>query len=290
MKIGYVIPHHEIGTDPQAMKDLVQGAETLGATNLLLYDHVVGADPDRPGGWQGNYDKDIQFHEPLTTLAYIAGVTNTIELMSAVLILPQRQTVLVAKQAAEVAILSGGRFTLGIGTGWNALEYEALGENFNTRGKRQAEQVELMRKLWQEDSVDFTGAYHRVDKASINPRPAQTIPIWFGGASPALLKRCAELGDGWLPLTPPNDASRNSIATLKQHREAAGLSWECFGIQAHVYFQGGNEEKWQRNASRWKELGATHLAFATYNTGIESVDGHLAALKKYMQAIESVVA
>ncbi|MGH8597215.1 MAG: LLM class flavin-dependent oxidoreductase, partial [Gammaproteobacteria bacterium] len=158
MEYGIVFPHHEIGTDPHAIKAFAQGAEALGATHLLIYDHVLGADSNRPNGWKNRpYDKDVRFHEPFTTFAFIAAVTQRIDLMTAVLILPQRQTALVAKQAAEVALLSGGRFRLGIGTGWNRIEYEALNEDFGNRGKRQAEQVDLLRKLWREDSLTYQG-------------------------------------------------------------------------------------------------------------------------------------
>ncbi|MEM1229979.1 MAG: LLM class flavin-dependent oxidoreductase, partial [Pseudomonadota bacterium] len=158
MEFGAVLPHNEIGTDPGAMKAFAQGVEALGATHLLIYDHVLGADRDRPGGWPENsYDKDVAFHEPLTTFAFIAGVTERLRLMSAVLILPQRQTALVAKQAAQVAMLSGNRFSLGVGIGWNQVEYEALGVDYARRGHRQQEQVELLRELWEADSLDFTG-------------------------------------------------------------------------------------------------------------------------------------
>ena len=165
MQIGAVLPHNEIGTDPGAMKAYAQGIEALGMTHMLLYDHVLGADPNRPGGFQGPYDKDIAFHEPFTTFAFIAAVTNKIEMVSNVLILPQRQTALVAKQAAEVAVLSNNRLRLGVGTGWNKVEYDALGIPFTQRGKRQEEQIELLRLLWSEDSLDYTGDYHRVEYA-----------------------------------------------------------------------------------------------------------------------------
>ncbi len=285
MKIGYVIPHHEIGSDPGAIKALAQGAEELGADNLLLYDHVMGADRDRPGGFEGPYDKDVRFHEPLTTFCFIAGVTSTINLMTAVIILPQRQTALVAKQAAEVAILSEGRFKLGIGTGWNKIEYDVLGENFHNRGARQAEQITLLRKLWEADSLDFSGKYHSVEKASINPRPEKTIPIWLGGGAPALIKRCGLHGDGWIPITGPNDTAKAAIEQLKQYRSDAGKSWDDFGIQAQAQFAGGNQEKWASHAQKWRNLGATHMALASHNAGLTSVDEHLDALRQYLAVV-----
>ncbi|MET0578626.1 MAG: TIGR03619 family F420-dependent LLM class oxidoreductase, partial [Ilumatobacteraceae bacterium] len=215
MQIGAVLPHNEIGTDPGAIKAYAQGLEELGMVNVLLYDHVLGADPDRPGGWKGAYDKDVAFHEPFSIFPFIAAVTTTLELVTAVLILPQRQTVLVAKQAAELAILSGNRFRLGIGTGWNVVEYVGLNETFSTRGKRQAEQVELLRRLWAEDTFTFDGEFHTIDAAGINPRPTAAIPIWFGGSAPAVLERTGRLGDGWIPLGTPNDSSAERLAGIR---------------------------------------------------------------------------
>ena len=285
MEFGAVFPHNEIGTDPGAIRAYAKGVEDLGATHLLIYDHVLGADPNRPGGWKGPYDKDVAFHEPFTTFAYLAAVTDRIDLVTTVLILPQRQTALVAKQAAEVAVLSGNRFRLGVGTGWNEIEYEALNEDFTTRGKRQAEQVELLRRLWSEDVITFQGEFHSVTAAGINPRPARPIPIWFGGSAPALLERCARLGDGWIPLMGPNDAAKASIDTIRRHREAAGLSMDDFGIQAQAQSRGGNPQRWRAHADNWRELGATHLAIATHNAGPTDVDGHLARVQEYLKAV-----
>jgi len=285
MEIGAVLPHNEIGTDPGAIKAYAQGLEGLGISHLLIYDHVLGADPDRPGGFRGPYDKDIAFHEPLTTFAFIAAVTSRLEMVTTILILPQRQTVLVAKQAAELAILSDNRFRMGVGTGWNRVEYTGLNVPFERRGARQAEQVEVMRKLWQEDSLDFSGEFHRIDKASINPRPSTPIPVWFGGAAPALLKRCAELGDGWMPLMGANDAARECIDTLQAHRAKCGRSWDDFGIQAQAQYAGGNPDRWATHAQKWQDLGATHMALATHNAGPADVDGHLQRISEYLSAL-----
>jgi probable F420-dependent oxidoreductase len=285
MEFGAVFPHNEIGIDPGAIRAYAQGVERLGATHLLIYDHVLGADPARPGGWKGPYDKDVAFHEPFTTFAYLAAVTNRIDLMTTVLILPQRQTALVAKQAAELAILSANRFRLGIGTGWNDIEYEALNENFANRGRRQAEQVELLRRLWSEEALTFQGEFHTVTAAGINPRPTRPIPIWFGGSAPALLRRCARLGNGWIPLMGANDAAKGCIDTIRSHREAAGLGMDGFGIQAQAQYRGGTPERWRSHADRWRELGATHLAIATHNAGPADVDTHLARVQEYLEAV-----
>jgi len=285
MEFGAVFPHNEIGTDPASIKEYAQGVEALGATHLLIYDHVMGADPNRPGGWKGAYDKDVAFHEPLTTFAFLAAVTERLDLVTTILILPQRQTVLAAKQAAEVALLSNNRLRLGIGTGWNRIEYEALNVDFSHRGERQEEQVDLLRRLWTEDSLTYKGKYHTVDAASINPRPSKPIPIWFGGSAPALLRRCARLGDGWIPLMGANDAARQCIETIRSHREAAGKSMSDFGIQAQAQYAGGTAERWSSHAAKWRALGATHLAIATHNAGTTDVRGHLDRIEEYLKVV-----
>ena len=290
MQFGAVLPHNEIGTDPGAMKAFAQGVEALGATHLLIYDHVLGADPDRPGGWPPNsYDKDVAFHEPLTTFAFIAAITERLELMSTVLILPQRQTALVAKQAAQVAVLSENRFRLGVGIGWNTVEYEALNEKFRNRGRRQAEQVRLLRELWTSDSLTFDGEFHRVDRASINPRPSAPIPVWFGGSAPAALERCAALGDGWIPLMGANDKARACVETIHAHRDKLGLSERPFGIQAQAQYRGGTPERWAGHARKWSELGCTHLAIATHNAGEATVDDHLERVREYLDVVRGAL-
>lgn len=285
MEIGAVFPHNEIGTDPQAIKDYAQGVEELGVTHLLIYDHVLGADRDRPGGFEGPYDKDVAFHEPFTTFAFIAAVTKKLDMITTVMILPQRQTVLVAKQAAELAILSNNRFKLGIGVGWNAVEYTGLNENFKNRGKRQEEQVELMRLLWESEVLEYKGNYHHIDKASINPRPSKSVPIWFGGGAPQLIERCADLGDGWIPLMGPNEAARKTLAAIKEKRKSKGLDWDNFGVQAQAQYAGGDAERWNKHAEKWRNLGASHLAIATHNAEPTNVDGHLGRIKEYLNAV-----
>jgi probable F420-dependent oxidoreductase len=287
MKIGAVLPHNEIGTDPGAIRSYLQGVEALGMTHLLIYDHVMGADRNRPGGFTGPYDKDVAFHEPLAFFAFAAAVTSQIELITAVLILPQRQTVLVAKQSAEVAVLSNNRLRLGVGTGWNTIEYQALNESFGNRGRRQAEQVDLMRRLWAEDSLTYQGEFHRIEAASINPRPSHPVPIWFGGSAPALLRRCGELGDGWVPLGGANDKSAQALDTIRVHRESVGKSMDGFAVQAQAQYAGGDPERWRKHAGRWKDLGATHLAIATHNAGPTDVEGHLARIAEYRDAVAS---
>jgi probable F420-dependent oxidoreductase len=288
MEFGCVLPHNEIGTDPQAIKAWAQGVEALGATHMLIYDHVLGADRDRSGGFEGPYDKDIAFHEPFTTFAFLAGVTQSIDFVTTVLVLPQRQTALVAKQVAQLAILSSNRFRLGIGTGWNQVEYEALNEDFDNRGKRQEEQVELMRALWADETVSFDGKYHRVTKAGINPRPSAPVPIWFGGGAPALLKRCARMGDGWMPVMGANQAAADALALIETERQSRGLTMDGFGVQAQAQFAGGTVERWRSHAMRWRDLGATHLAVATHNAEPTDADGHVARVAAYLDAVKGL--
>ncbi len=285
MHIGAVLPHNEIGTDPGAIKAYLQGVEEMGMTHLLIYDHVMGADPNRPGGYKGAYDKDTAFHEPFAFFGFAAAVTSTIELVTTVLILPQRQTVLVAKQAAEIALLSNNRLRLGVGTGWNKIEYQALNEEFTNRGRRQEEQIEVMRMLWANDAFSYEGSYHSIDRASINPRPTQPVPIWFGGSAPVLLDRCARLGDGWMPLGGANDKSKALLDEIKAKRESYGRSMDGFGVQSQAQWAGGSPERWKSHFDKWEEIGATHMAIATHNGGPTDVEGHLARIAQYVAAV-----
>ncbi len=286
MEFGAVFPHNEIGSDPASDPRLCAGRREPGRHAPSDLRPRAGRRSRSPRRLAGPYDKDVAFHEPFTTFAFLAAVTERVTLATAVLILPQRQTALVAKQAAEVAILSNNRFRLGVGTGWNEIEYEALNEDFTSRGRRQTEQVELLRRLWSEEVLTFQGRFHTVTAAGINPRPSRSIPIWFGGSAPALLRRCARLGDGWIPLMGPNQAARESLDVIRRLREEAGASMADFGVQAQAQYQGGNPERWLSHAKKWRELGATHLAIATHNAGPTDVDGHLARVEEYLKAVK----
>jgi probable F420-dependent oxidoreductase len=286
MQLGAVFPQSEIGNDPGAIAGFAQAVEELGFTHLLVYDHVLGADPDRPGGWRGPYDKDTPFHEPFVLFGYLAGLTRRIELVTTVLILPQRQAALVAKQAAAVDVLCGGRLRLGVGTGWNQVEYQALGVPFEKRGARQEEQIALMRALWKDDAISFDGRFHKVTKAGINPRPARgSIPIWFGGGADALLDRAARIGDGWMPLGGANDQSRKSLERIREGLAAHGRDASRFGVQAQAQIRGGDPERWRNHADAWRTLGATHLAIASMNAGLRSPDDHVEAMRRWKSAV-----
>ncbi len=286
MEHGVVFPQTEIGPDPIVVRDYVQAAEEIGYGHLVIYDHVLGADPDRPGGWHGRpYDKDSLFHEPLVLFGYLAGLTERIELVTGILILPQRQTALVAKQAAEVDILSRGRLRLGVGTGWNEVEYEALGENFHDRGKRQEEQIALLRELWANETVSFDGKWHTVTQAGLNPRPGRRIPVWFGGGADAVIERAARIGDGWFPIFGPDDRARAALDTLRGHLEQNGRDPASFGIQTQSFAARGNPDDWRKQVERWRELGATHVALSTMSAGLAKPDDHLRVLREYWDAV-----
>ena len=232
MRYGVVFPQTEIGKDPSAIRDFAQAAEELGYHHLLAYDHVVGANPASRPGWRPPYTYKDTFHEPFVLFGYLAGLTKRIELVTGVIILPQRQTVLVAKQAAALDVLSGGRLRLGIGIGWNPVEYEALGENFKNRGRRSEEQVEVMRKLWTQELVTFEGEWHKITDAGLNPLPIQRpIPIWFGGGHDQTLRRVARLGDGWFPLLGPDDKCRAMIEKIRVYTREAGRDPKSVGIE-----------------------------------------------------------
>jgi probable F420-dependent oxidoreductase len=285
LRIGAVLPHHEIGDDPGAIRSYVEGVEAMGIDHLLIYDHVLGAPRDRPDGFDGPYDVTTAFHEPMVFFGFVAALTTRVDLVTAILILPQRQTALVAKQAAELAVLSGDRFKLGVGVGVTQVEFDALGEDFHTRGRRQEEQVDLMRRLWTEDVISYDGEFHRFSDAGISPRPSRPIPILFGGSAPAALDRCARLGDGWIPLGSPNEKSVARVAELRRLRQAADRPWEGFEIRAQAQYRGGTPDRWRSHADAWRDIGATHIAIATHNADPTDVDGHLDRIAEYRSAV-----
>jgi probable F420-dependent oxidoreductase len=284
MQIGVVFPQTEIGPDAGAARAYAERAEQLGYRHLLAYDHVLGADPDAHPGWSGPYDVFTTFHEPMVLFGYLAAVTR-LELVTGIIILPQRQTALVAKQAAEVDLLTGGRFRLGIGLGWNRVEYEALGKDFTNRGRRAEEQVELLRRLWTEQSVTFRGADEQVTGAGIAPPPVQRpIPVWFGAQSPAAYRRAGRLGDGWFPQVPPGPQLDAARAIVAQSAAAAGRDPAAIGMEGRVSWK-GDPAQLADQASRWEQAGASHLSVNTMGAGLPTVDAHLTALEQAAAAL-----
>jgi probable F420-dependent oxidoreductase len=293
MKIGVVFPQTEIGSDPSAVRDYVQAVEAMGYSHMMAYDHVLGADTSHHANWEGSYTAESMFHEPFVLFGYLAGVTTTLELVTAVLILSQRQTALVAKQAAEVDLLTGGRLRLGVGVGWNHVEYEALNQDFSNRGSRYAEQIELLREFWTKDTVGFDGRYHKVDHAGINPQPIQKpIPIWMGAGARAnpvptdrVLRRVARLADGWFPQMQPGDDAKATVERLKIFAREAGRDGESIGMESRINLADGNPELWQSQARAWEEMGATHVSVNTMRAGLSSPQDHINAIQQFKEVI-----
>ncbi|MDT4957278.1 MAG: hypothetical protein QOG22_3307 [Pseudonocardiales bacterium] len=277
MRIGVVFPQTEIGPDPGAMRAYGEAVEALGFLHVLAYDHVVGADPDVHTGWQGPYDVRTTFHEPFVLFGFLAAVTS-LELVTGVIILPQRQTALVAKQAAEVDLLTEGHFRFGVGLGWNAVEYEALGKDFATRGRRIDEQVQLLRRLWTEQSVTFDGTYEQVTGAGLAPMPVQRpIPIWFGAQSPAAYRRAGRLADGWFPQIQPGPKLDEARAIVEKAATDAGRDPRTLGMEGRVTWAGDVGDL-AAKVALWRQAGATHISINTMNAGLATVDDHLAVL------------
>ncbi len=289
MQLGVIFPQTEIGADPKAVRDFVQAAEEMGYDHLIVFDHVLGADTTHYPGWQGAYTKEHMFHEPLVLYGYLAAVTQRLELVTAVIILGQRQTALVAKQAAEVDVLSGGRLRLGVGIGWNHVEYEALGEHFHNRGKRSEEQIAVLRALWTQDVVDFHGRWHHISHAGLNPLPIQRpIPLWFGGGRPgveAVIERIGRLGDGWFPQFPPDAVGRATIERMRGYARAAGRDPAAICIEGRIRVSSSPPDTWPRQAEDWGTLGATHLSVHTMDAGLRTPDAHIAAIKQFYATI-----
>jgi probable F420-dependent oxidoreductase len=285
MRIGVVFPQTEIGPDVESVRAYGERVEALGFAHVLAYDHVVGADPAAHPGWRGPYDLKSTFHEPFVLFGYLAGVTS-LELVTGIIILPQRQTVLVAKQAAEVDLLTRGRFRLGIGLGWNPVEYEALGKDFKSRGKRLGEQIELLRRLWTETSVTHVGTHERVTGAGLAPLPVQRpIPIWFGAMSPPAYRRAGRYAEGWFPQMGPGPKLDEARAMVEGAARDAGRDPKTIGMEGRVTLGDGGAEKIAEQAERWREVGASHLTINTMGAGLGGVDGHLAALASIAKAL-----
>ena len=287
MKLGVVFPQTEIGSDPGAVREYALAAESMGYNHILAFDHVLGANAESRPGWSGAYRHTDAFHEPFVLFGYLAAVTSSVELVTGVIILPQRQTALVAKQTAAVDVLSQGRLRLGIGVGWNAVEYEALGENFHNRGRRSEEQIDLLRKLWTNDLITYEGRWHKVTDAGLNPLPVQQpIPVWFGGAAPQTIRRVATMGDGWFPLFRPDDRGRELIESMREQAAAAGRGPDDIGVESWVSIRDSSEDDWKRTADAWRELGATHLSVNTMNAGLESPQAHIEAIQRFKEVME----
>ena len=294
MQIGAIFPQTEIGSDPGAIRDYAQAAEDLGYSHLFIADHVLGADPKHHQHVVGSpYTHESVMHEPFALMGYLSAVTKTMGLCTGILILPQRQTVLVAKQAAEVDMLSGGRLRLGIGVGWNHVEYEALGQNFHDRGRRSEEQIALLRALWTNEAVNFEGRWHRVTHAGLNPLPVQRpIPIWLGAGSSSsplpsdpVLRRLARISDGWFPNFAPDAAGKKAVTTLRKYIREAGRKRNQVGIEGRIRIAGKQPEEWVDELKAWESLGAVGVTVEARRGGLQSVDQHIDAIRRFKEVV-----
>ena len=282
MNFGAVFPQTEYPGDPEAIKEYAQTTEELGFQQILAYDHILGANPQRPGGWSGPYTHQSRFQEPLVLFSFMAGVTKRMKFATGVIILPQRQTAVFAKQAATLDSLSGGRLRVGIGLGWNEVEYTALNENFNNRGRRIEEQVEVLRLLWTQELVNYSGRWHMIPDAGLNPMPVQRpIPIWFGGYVEAALRRMARLGDGWMTGFRFAAEAAASLEFLKRSLDEAGRTVNSFGIEVRLPYGDGDPKRWIEQVQAWQDAGATHLDLNTMGAGFTSPQQHLNALRLF---------
>jgi probable F420-dependent oxidoreductase len=284
MQIGVVFPQTEIGADVGAVRAYATAVTELGYRHLLAYDHVVGADPAVHTGWHGPYDVDSTFHEPMVLFGFLAGITP-LELVNGILIVPQRQTALVAKQAAEVDLLTGGRYRLGVGIGWNAVEYEALGQDFSHRGRRIGEQVELMRRLWTERTVTFTGRYDTVTGAGLAPPPVQRpIPVWFGAQSPPAYRRAGRLADGWFPQMSPGPGLDEARRMVEAAAVEAGRDPASLGMEGRIAYGAGGVDAVAETVAAWRSAGASHVSINTMKAGLATVDDHVTVLDRVARA------
>ncbi len=292
MRVGVTLPQTEMGTDPIAVRDYVQAVEQLGYHHINSLDHVLGANAASRPDWQGPHDHNDLIHEPFVLFGYLAAITNKVELSTTVVILPQRQTALVAKQVAEIDVLSGGRMRLGIGIGWNDVEFEALGENFHDRGRRSEEQIEVMRELWTRDLVPYNGRWHTITDAGINPLPVRRpIPVWLGGGAERAIRRVARIGDGWLPYFAPDESGhvfapdedgRATIERLHSYAREAGRDPGQIGIEGRIMFVGTSPEDRVSDAKAWSGAGATHLSVRTVGAQLPFPGGHIDAVRQVM--------
>jgi probable F420-dependent oxidoreductase len=290
MRIGVVFPQTEIGSDPSGVRAYAEAVAEIGFDHMMAYDHVLGADPAGHRGFSGPYTTASLFHEPLVLYGFLAAVAPGLELATGILILPQRQTALVAKQAAEVDLLTGGRFRLGVGLGWNDVEYEALGMRFADRGRRIEEQIDVLRRLWQEPVISYEGKYHKITAAGINPLPVQRpIPIWMGGFSERALQRIARLADGFFPgSAPPDGGWGTTIERMREGREQAGRDPGDLGIDPRVQAGVGSPQEWRQSAEEWRSLGATHLSVNTMGGGLAGPDEHIRRIAEAKDALRDL--
>jgi probable F420-dependent oxidoreductase len=279
MQIGVIFPQTEIGESREGLRRYATGVESLGFSHLVAYDHVLGADPEVHSPWTRAYDIDTTFHEVFVLFGYLSAICS-LELVSGIIILPQRQTALVAKQAAEIDILTDGHFRLGVGLGWNSVEYEGLDKDFHSRGRRISEQVQLIRKLTSERSVSFKGVYETITGAGISPLPVQRpLPIWFGANTPPALRRAGRIADGWFPQAQPGDGLEEAKAIVDEAARGARRDPATIGMEGRLTVDPANLDQLSAGREAWERAGATHLTLNTMGLGLDDVEAHLGVLE-----------
>jgi probable F420-dependent oxidoreductase len=280
MKFGVVYPQTELPADPETLKTFTQAAEQAGFDHILTYEHVLGANPDRPGGWTGPYTHKDAFWDPFTMFSYLAGAGIQLEFVTGILILPQRQTALVAKQAACLDVLCHGKFRMGIGLGWNEVEYIAQGEDFHNRGVRVEEQVDVLRQLWTKPLVTYSGKWHQIPDAGLKPMPVQQpIPIWFGGGHERALRRMARLGDGCFPSARKVEDARPKLDLLRSELVAYGRDAAAFGIEPRLPFTVERADDFRKNVADWTQEGASHICVNTLGLGNKTLSEHVKSIQ-----------
>lgn len=288
IKIGAVFPQTEIGHEPDEVATFGRAAEELGFDYITTYEHVLGANPASRPGWQGAYDVDSRFLEPFVLLSHLAAVTTHIGLSTGVLVLPQRQAALVAKQAASLDVLSGGRLRLGVGVGWNSIEYEALGEEFSNRGRRVEEQIDLMRRLWTNRSVTFRGEWHSVVDAGISPLPVQRpIPVWMGGSADAVVRRVALQADGWMVNFEPDVRGRELCQRMRDIAADADRDPSMIGVEGSIRTRIGDEADWREMFDRWQSLDVSHIGVNTMGDDLFGAEAHVERLAEVIRVLRA---
>lgn len=283
MNIGIIYPQTELHGDPAAVHRIGLATEELGYHHLLTYDHVLGASHDRDAPLNGPYSEHHPFHDPFVKFAYLAGITRRIEFVTGILILPQRQTALVARQAADLDLLSRERLRLGIGIGWNPVEYDALGQSFSSRGRRIEEQVGLLRQLWSGKLLSFEGQFDRVDRAALNPPPRRAIPVWMGGFADVALRRAARLADGFIFADGAADAFAQ-VTRLRELLSAEGRAVENFGLHCNM-LRAKKPQEIVDTIRRWQDVGGTHTSISTMGQGFTSIDEHIDYMRRVADAV-----
>lgn len=287
MQFGVVFPQVEFPPDPEAVREYAQTVERVGLTFVDAYDHVLGANPDRPGGWQRPYTYETSFLEPFLLFTFMAAVTKGLSFATNIVILPQRQTALVAKQAATLDVLCGGRLRLGVGLGWNQVEFASLGENFHDRGRRIEEQIQVLRELWTKPLVNFHGRWHQIPDAGIKPLPVQRpIPVWMGGTADNALRRVARISDGWMSNFRDPDEAAPAVRQLRGYLKEAGRDSGSFPVEARLPYGDGKVDTWHALIRKWQELGANYFSLNTMGCGFNTPGAHLEAIRKFAEAVK----